>query len=256
MGRFPDAGRRVQFTKLEFDTLPPTIDHAYKQYHVVVAVDSKQVDAYVEAIKPTRTRGSDGVEKQAFSTKFTKFRGASVGVTPGPHTVGGITFTANNTIEKGKVIEKTRYDSTIVDHRMNGIVWWSFNVDDDNFRTWGINMAQDLLPSVSFEFVGDETPPKSMDIMIASQWSVIQRKDDPSWISKLFLRFRSSGSTETPSYSNLFQVVAMKTVPSNLPKRFHYHAEMEVSSGAGGDPKVTRLPPESLNVIPRVVDGR
>ena len=172
-------------------------------------------------------------------------------------------------IEKGKVTEETLYDSTIVDHRRNGIVWWSFNVDDDNFQKWGNAMTKDVLPSVSFAFVGHEAPPKSMDIMIASHWSMIQQKDDPSWISKLFNRFKSSGdshwsrsfgNTETPSYSNLFQVVAMKTVPSDLPEWYHYHAnlKMEVSSGTSGDPNVTEplQVPESLVVIPRVVDGR
>ena len=134
----------------------------------MVGVDSKRGDAYVEAIKPTRTRGSDGVIKQAFSTKLIKSIGASLGVTPGPHTVGGITIAGNKTVEKGNVIEKTGYDSAIVDHHMEGIVWWNFDVDDNNFQKWGINVAQDLLPSVSFEFVGDETPPESMEIMIAS----------------------------------------------------------------------------------------
>jgi hypothetical protein len=179
--------------------------------------------------------------------------------------VGGITLTANKTMEKGEVIEKTRYDSTIVDHHRDGVVWWSVNVDDQTFRNWGISMAEDVLPSVSFEFVGPKTPPKSMDILIASHWSVIQRKDDPSWISKFFHRFRSFGDTrrfrpfgdtETPSYSNLVQAVAMKTEPSNLPERFHCKAKMEVRSGASGDPKVTEPLPESLDVIPKVTDGR
>ena len=227
----------------------------------MVGVDSKREDAYVEAINPTRTRGSDGVIKQAFSTKLIKSIGASLGVTPG----GGVTITGNKTVEKGNVIEKTGYDSAIVDRNMDGVVWWNYNVDDDSFQKWGINVAQERLPSVSFEFVGDETPPKSMEIMIASYWSRIQRKDDPSLISKLLhrlrsfrntRRLRSSGDPETPSYSNLCQIVAMTTVPSNLPKRFHYKAKMKVSPGASGDPDVTRPPPESLVVMPRLIDGR
>ena len=248
--------------------MPPTIDNAYKQYHVVVAVDSKQEDAHAKNIKPTRTRGSDGAEKRALTTRVINLIGGSVGVTPGPHTVGGITFTAQKTTEKGEVIEKTRYDSAIVDHDRDGIVWWSFNVDDDNYRKWGMDM-EDTLPSVSFEFVGHEPPPRSMDIMITSHWSIIpsQWKDGSSWIAKLFHRFKSSGDTrpshfkpfgdtETPPYLNLFQVVALITDPPHLPERFHYKAKMEVSSGASGDPTFLKTPPESLNVIPKVVDSR
>ena len=166
--------RQVQFTQLKFDTEPATTGHAYKQYHVVVAIDSKREDAYTEAIRPTRTWRSDGVAKQALSTKFTKSQGVAIGVTPGPHTVGGITLTANKTMEQDEVIEKTRYDSMIVDHNRDSVVRWSFNVDDDNFRKFGIIMEKNVLPSVSFEFVGHKTLPKSMDIMIASHWSMIQ----------------------------------------------------------------------------------
>ena len=127
------------------------------------------------------------------STKFTKSRGVTVGVTPGPHTVGGLTLTANRTMEQGEVIEKIRYDSTIVDHHRDGVVWWRFDVDDDNFQKFGIIMEIDVLPSVSFEFVGRKTLPESMDMMIASHWSMIRPKDGSSWIAKLFNLFKSFG---------------------------------------------------------------
>ena len=214
----------------------------------MVAVDSQHENAYVEAIKPTRTRESDREENLALSTKIAGTRGMSASVTPGPHSVGGITFTATKTKEKGEVLEKKRYNSGIADHHRDGIVRWSFNVDDDNFQKWGINMEEDVLPSVSFEFVGPHNevpapPPTFMDIVISSHWSMILSSEwnkDSSWFAKLFhpRRFNSLGNTQT-MYSNLFQLVAMKTVPSNLPERSHYKAKVEVRSGASGDPKVT-----------------
>lgn len=166
----------------------------------------------MQAIKPTTTRQSDGVEKQALSTKRTRNIGGLAGVTAVPHPMAGITIAATKGTEKGEVFETTQYNSRIVDHHSDGIVWWSFDVDDNNFQKWGINIGEAVLPAVSFEFVGNDddevsgAPPKSMDIMIASHWSMIpssEREGDSTWIDKLFRRSRSFGDTQTTRYWNL-----------------------------------------------------
>src|SRR6266446_3810082 len=98
-----------------------------------------------------------------------------------------------------------------------------------------------------------------MDIVITSYWSMIlPNKPKSIWIHKLLRLFKSSGNTQTTSYSTLVQVVALKTVPSNLPKLSRYKAEVKVGSGASDPPevKVKRRAPDSVNVTPALADGR
>lgn len=213
------------------------------------------------AIKPQRSQDSDGQERQSSSMKLGWTRGMTAGVTVGPHPTGTITSTATKTREETTASEKKRYTSAITEHRSDGVVRWGFNIDDDNSRKSGIAMRDEVLPVVHFEFFGDSDvpapPPESMDIVIASYWSMILPCEPKStWIRKILRLFNSSGNTQTISYSNLFQLVALKTAPSNLPDRSYYRATVEVRSGVSGPPKVRRPTGDSVIVTPAVVDGR
>ena len=162
--------------------------------------------------------------------------------------------------------EKRRYNSAITEHRSDGNVRWGFNIDDVNLQKSGIDMREDVLPTVCFEFVGNSNvpapPPECMDIVITSYWSMILPSEPKStWIHKLLhpFKFRLTGNscnTQTTSYSNLFQIVALKADLSNLPEPSHYRAKVKVRSGASGPPDVKRKAADSVDVTPAVVDGR
>jgi len=230
--RFPKC--HVQFTELTFDT-EATTNIAYKQTCVNVVINSQQENARVKDIKPKRTRYSDRDEKELLSTKIGQTRGITAGFTLGLQPQGTITGTAAKTIEATTSSEKKRYNSGITERHRDGFILWAFNVDNVNFQEWGIDMQGDVLPAVCFDFVGDSDVPapplKCMDIVITSYWSMIlPNKPKSTWIHKFLHLFKSSGNTQTTSYLNLFQVVALKTVPSNLPKLSRYKAEVKVRS--------------------------
>lgn len=160
------------------------------------------------------------------------------------------------------VSEKKRNDSTIIVYQNYGKVRWGFNIDDVNFQKWGFTMPEHVLPTVCFDFIGDSKepappapPPKYMDIVITSIWSKISpREPKNSWIHRFF---RSTGNTQTTSYTNLFQIVALKVDPSDLPELSHYKARVKVNlmSGVSGPPIVERQAVDSVCVTPAVVDG-
>ena len=141
-----------------------------------------------------------------------------------------------------------------------GVVWWGFNIDDLNEQEDGIDMSNDILPAVHFEFTGDSDipapPPERMNVEISSCWSIIpQSEPKGTWIRKVLRLTKSSGATQAISYSNLCQIVTFKTVPSNLPERSRYCADVQVWPGAT-DPEstylveVTRQTASSVNVKP------
>ena len=178
-----------------------------------------------------------------------------------PHPQGAITGATMKTNEETTGSEKKQYKSAITEHRGDGNVRWGFNIDDDNLQKWGIDIQEGFLPAVRFKFVGDSNvpapPPKCMDIVITSYWSMILPSEPKStWIRKLLLFFRSTGNTQTISYSNLFQITALKADLSTLQEPSHYRAKVKVKSGASGPPDVKRRAEDSVNVTPAVVDGR
>ena len=233
---------------------------AYKLFHLRVVVDSHQENADIEVIKPRATSDSNGEEKQSSSVQSGWTRGLNLELYPKT----AITGTAMKTNKEIVGSEKKRYLSAITEYQNDGKVRWGFNIDDVNFQKWGINMPEYDLPAVSFEFIGDSDepapppapPPKYMDIVITSIWSMIstsELKSSSTWIHKLLHSFRSTGNT--PSYSNLFQIVALKADPSNLPELSHYRAKLKVKSGVSGPPEVKKRAADSVCVTPAVVDG-
>jgi hypothetical protein len=187
-------------------------------------------------------------------------------LTLGPHPQAVITGTAMNTNEETAGSEKKQYNSSITEYHIDGKVQWGFNINDVNFQKRGVNMPKDVLPTARFKFLGDsnvpappEPPPKCMDIVITSYWSMILPSElKSSWIHKLlgFFKFRSTGNTQTTiSYSNLFQIVVLTADVSNLPELSYYRAKVKVKSGASEPPEVKRHVADSVYVTPAVVDG-
>ena len=227
-------------------------------------VDSHQENADIEVMKPRGTSDSNGEEKQSSSMKSGRTRGLTTGLTLGPHPQAAIIGTAAKTKEEIMGSEKKRYISAISEYHIDGRVQWGFDIDDFNFQKRGIDMPQEDLPTVRFEFIGDSDepapppapPPKDMDIAITSYWSMISMSDPKSnWIHKLLRFFKSTGDTQSTSYSNLFQIVALNFHPSDLPKQTHYRAKMKVKSGVSGPLEVKRRAVDSVNVTSAVVNG-
>ena len=116
------------------------------------------------------------------------------------------------------------YSKITVNHD-DGKVLWGFNIDDVNCQEGGFEMRNDQLPSVRFKFTGNSDdaeppptpPPKYMDIVITSHWKMILPSESKGTCIRKFLHFfrSTSNSTQTISYSNLFQVVALQ---ANLDK--------------------------------------
>ncbi|KDR84196.1 hypothetical protein GALMADRAFT_55255, partial [Galerina marginata CBS 339.88] len=207
---------------------------AYKQFYITVVVDSRQENARFEDIKPKRTPDSDMEEKQSSSSKTGRTRGMTAGLTLGPHPQVVLTGATTNTTEETTGFEWKRYKSGITEDHGDGIVLWGFNVDDLNLQKQGTDIREEVLPT----------------------WSMILPSESKgTWIRKLLGFVRPSGKAQTPSYSNIFQMVALTTVPSDLPELSHYRAKLEVRSGTSGPPDIRRRAVESVNVTPAVVDG-
>jgi hypothetical protein len=243
-----------------------TTDIQYKQFHVRVAIDSHQKNPRSTGIKPKRTPESEREEKRSSSTKTGRTHGVAPSLTIGPAPQVKLGGSSTWTNEETTGSEKKRYNSRITQQELYGVVWWGFNIDDLNEQEDGIDMSDDILPAVHFEFLGDSDtpapPPERMGVVIASYWSIIpQSEPKGTWIRKLLRLTKSSGDTQAISYSNLFQIVALETVPSNLPNRSHYCADVQVWPGAT-DPQstylvdVTRQTVCSVDVKPKFVVGR
>ena len=190
----------------------------------------------------------------------------AVSLTVAPHPQAVITGSVMKTNEEDGGFEKKRYNSAITEHHVDGKIQWGFNIDDVNFQKRGINLnaPKDVLPTARFKFLGDsnvpappELPPKCMDIVITSHWSIVLPIElKSSWIHKLLRSFRSTDNTLTVSYSNLFQIIALTADVPNLPELSYYRAKVKFKSGVSEPPEVKRQVADSIYVTPAVVDGK
>ena len=202
-------------------------------------------------------------------------RGMTVAVTLAMQPQAVVTGTTMKTNQETRGTEKKHFISAITEHHSKGNIQWGISIDDVNLQKggidlqkWGIDMGKDVLPTACFEFLGDSIvpapPPKNMDIVITSYWSMILPSEPKStWIRKLLhsFKFRSAGSTQTTSYSNIFQIVALTADLSNLQELSHYIANVEVRPQAGASDSqahnviVKRQAADSVYMTPVVVDG-
>jgi len=237
------------------------MDTAYKQFHVMVVVDAHQDNAVPQDVKPRKTPYSDREEKQLSFMTTGQNRGMEAGLTAGPIPEATVKYTAGKKHEEIIGSEKKQYTSRITQDRKDGTVWWGFDVDDRHFQDQGIDMLDHILPTVHFKFFGNANipapPPERMDVVIASYWSMrLLSEPKRTWIRRLLHSFGFSGHTQTISYSNLFQIVALKTVPSNLLGEGHYRAMVDVMPRAGDPLEVIPLKGNSVDVTPAVFDGQ
>ena len=239
----------------------------YKQIHLWVAVDSQQENARVKDIKPKKTSDSDGEERQSSSLKSGWSYDITTNLTLGPHPQAAITGAATKTNEETAGSEKKRYLSAINQYHSGGIISWDFKIDDVNYQKQGLDMREDILPIVRFMFVGETNvpapPPDDMDIAITSCWSMIlPEPSEPksTWIRKLLHFFKSTTHTPTISYSNLFQIVALKADVSNLTEPSHYIAKVKFRPGATSscppDVEVKRKAADSVDMTPTISIGK
>ena len=189
----------------------------------------------------------------------------TAGLNLGPQPLATISGTRTKTKEETVGSEKKRYKNAITEHHIDGNIRWGFEIDDVNLRRRGMDMQEDDLPTVRFEFLGDSNvpapPPKCMDIVITSHWSMaVPSEPKSNGVHKLLRFFRSTqtgkANTQTISYSNLFQIVAVKADLSNMPELSHYRAKVKVRSGVSDTPDVKRQAVDSVDMTFAVVDGR
>lgn len=180
----------------------------------------------------------------------------------GMNPVAKVGFGKTRVKEETMGIEMTRYPFRITQQEKYGVVWWGFTVHDRYMQEEGIDIPEDDLPTVNFKlYHGDSNKPAPdrMDIVIASHWSMIPPSEPPSNRFHKFLQFlrlnKSSGDTQNVSYSNLFQIVSVKTSMSNPQKESRHVAEVEVRPGAIGLPQVVQRAEDPVEVTPAVFDG-
>ena len=230
-------------------------------------------------IIPMRTLASNGEEMQSSSTKSGHTRGATVTFNLGLQSQAAmITGTTSKTKEETVGSERKHFVFKITEHHGKGNIGWGISVNDVNLqeggidlKQWGMDMGRDILPTARFKFHGNSLvpappgpPPNCMDIVITSYWSIILPSEPKStWIHKLlhFFKSRSTGNTQTTSFSNLFQIVALTADLSKLREPSHYIANVEVRPQVeASDPQAhvvidKLMAADSVHVTPIVVDG-
>ena len=209
---------------------------AYQQFYIEVTIKSHHKNARVKFKSPKRTQKSSGEEKEMRSTKKGTSHGMEGSLTLGMHPQGTIKFAKVTTDEESAGLDKTRNTSRITEQDLNGKIQWGFEVDDLYDQEGGIEFPREALPTVCFEFVGNPTDPlplpKCLDLEIASYWSIIPTsKEEINWIRTFLNLSMVSGNSQATSYSNICQMIALETVPSNLPPRSDYKATMHVRPG-------------------------
>ena len=242
---------------------------AYKQIQLWVHVNSQQETARVKDIKPKKTSDSDGEEKQSSSLRSAQTCGITANFILGPQPQATITGAATKTNEETAGSEKKRNRSAINQQHSGGIISWDFKIDDVNFQKHGLDLREDNLPTVRFMFVGETNvpapPPDDMDIAITSCWSMIlpgPSEPKSTWIRKLLHSFKSTANTgntsPTVSYSNLFQIVALRADLSKLTEPSHYVAKVKFKSGASCPPdvEVKRKAADSVDMTPTISIGK
>ena len=173
--------------------------------------------------------------------------------------IGGLTTTN----ERTEGFEKKRYTSPITQQYDDGKIWWDYGIGDDRYRENGYDMPENVLPAVHFEF-DNTSPPKHIDIVITSFWSKIsptRSEQNRTLIHKLLHLLRSNGKTQSISFSNLFQIVALTANMDNLMKRNCYNERVKIYLDSGislppkPEPKAESLTGKRIEGTSVVVDG-
>lgn len=222
---------QIQFLQLRFQglrSIPSTVGYEHK--HARVIVNTNQPLTRICEVKPIQT---PALGQTAKAIKFRK-KIAGIGMqgsfeTPGfTSSTGGMSFFGARAKEDSFGTEVKTYTSRITQGDRYGAVWWGFSIDDPHDQEAGLKLHHpNTLPRATFEFLdksGQPPVPKTFDIQVISLWSLI-----PTTGRNLFhwLRMRTSLSSQSPSYSNLCQVVRLE-MPSESTKRSDHMSLTEV----------------------------
>lgn len=237
----------VEFTALKSQGQSFAETFYYSQYHVRVAIDTKHTCTTTTVKRPLRTPARDNQ-----ATETTGSKAAMMGTLSG--TFGGIlrsslTASGSRTRETSSSSTVKKYSSEITQTDEHGLVWWGFSVDDPNERKRGIEIRDGHLPSVDFEFLGDDDvppppPPSTHCVEVASYWSLSESRNQ-SWL-------RFGQVQKEPPYYNVCQIVAME-IPSDFSKRSEYIAMQNVGSNLPGADHQQVLRRGNVKVTPGVL---
>ena len=204
-------------------------------------------------IKPASTCAVDPERKVVEGNKQTY--GATGGVTGGmgshlPTISGSISGTGAK--ESSSTMEFKVYNPKITHSNCNGVIWWSFIVDDPNHQQSGLDLKElGKLPSVSCLFMGssDDAPlPPAPDLFcveVMSCWSLIPSK------SNLLSSYTPLLVKPPASFSNLCQIMKLH-LPSKLSKPSFYKAIAKATPDAMLKKAFEEKRPSSHRFIPSI----
>jgi hypothetical protein len=207
----------------------------------LVAINTTRELTEIKVQKPLSTRGVDKETKEINGNKNTLAAtiGGSLAGTFGAKLAG--TWT-KETSWSGEV---KKFNSRITEFDSRGFVSWGFSIDDPHQRERGILLEEDILPSVGFEFLGDDVPPpppESLRVEVKSCWSLVSNAKGwvPNWLGP--------SASKAPSYSVLCQVVVLDIPTRELLEPSKYVATLDVKAIDQVDVKL----PGSIKVIPTI----
>ena len=120
--------------------------------------------------------------------------GAAAGLNAGLNPVGTISFAKSKTNEEAASSEKTILINRIDHYDNYGMICWSFNIDDVNFRESGTIIGEDYLPTVHFKFTGDSDEPNPPPTYPPKCYYILLEDDSPervkSYLDSLACAFR------------------------------------------------------------------
>ena len=239
--------RRLKFLRLGFNTKQTTPDIGYRQLYIGIFVDScveaGQI-ARMGALHPTLTKAFLPEEKTPPSTLKGKAKSR-----------GGATSSYNS--ESNETSGKKAHKFSITEHDHGGLVEWGFSLNNINNQDGELHMDAEILPVAEFTFVSENKgSPRCMEIVISSYWTnqhmlVPDSRGSHPTLRQFIKSFRSDGDPKQKiSYSNLLQVVAIKTVPHTHPTEYQYDAHLQFQTG-----DEVALPTEPSSLVSESVVG-
>jgi len=213
---------------------------------------------------PRSTPAADPKENRTLSDKITKTLTGTVEFIASANPQGKLGGSRTWANEQARTNETVQNKSAITRKKLNSIVSWAFDVDDEKEQKNGIEILGDRLPFVDFEFTDVfEDPSQGVDFVVASYWSKIPafvNEKRRTWRQGIWNILKPASNASAPSYTNLCKIVSMKTTPSHLPVNSRYHAELRANP-EGPSPLVyatvvAKQTDNSVQVTPHVIRGR
>jgi hypothetical protein len=227
---------------LEFQGQRKTNSTGYELGHALVAINTTRELTEIKVKKPFSTRAADKEIKETNGSKNV------FGATMGGSLAGifGGKFTGTWNKETSWTGEVKKFNSRITKFSSRGFVSWGFSIDDPHERERGILLDEEILPSVEFEFLGDDVPsapPEFLRVEVKSCWSLISNAKGwvPNWLNQL-----GEPMSNSPSHSVLCQVVVLEIPTCELLEPSKYVATLDMKAIDQVEVKL----PGSIKVIP------